>query len=300
MALPAATVTHMHVCPKTTGTVPHIGGPIVTGSPNVLIGNLPAARIGDSVVCVGPPDKITQGSTGVFINGKGAARLGDATAHGGKITVGNPTVLIGDSAEVPEAIPYFPASKDKGQSLDKIQNMLPLVLKNSRSASEALGKAGMVQAKSRLGLKTDERYIDRYHGPDDISQEINGGLVEIEAKGNNKNSTAVAVNSRGDKQSSKKKNKRRAELLTRSKLKKIDIPSNRQGGPYTQDEINLWKEIKLDKGNKRHLSTHTNTKTGQVRVFERDEEGNIFETLDDFKIDYFDKLKQSIEEFFKQ
>ena len=35
MGKPAATIGHMHVCPKTTGTVPHVGGPVVIGSTNV-------------------------------------------------------------------------------------------------------------------------------------------------------------------------------------------------------------------------------------------------------------------------
>jgi uncharacterized Zn-binding protein involved in type VI secretion len=65
------------------------------GSPNVLIGSLPAARKGDKLICVGPPDTINAGSSSVKINGKPAARLGDGTAHGGIIVVGNPTVLIG-------------------------------------------------------------------------------------------------------------------------------------------------------------------------------------------------------------
>ncbi|MGV2871615.1 PAAR domain-containing protein [Colwellia sp. E150_009] len=98
MGMPASTITHMHVCPKVnpgTPPIPHVGGPIVAGSPNVLIGSLPAARKGDKLVCVGPPDTITGGSSTVKINGKPAARLGDGTAHGGSIVVGNPTVLIG-------------------------------------------------------------------------------------------------------------------------------------------------------------------------------------------------------------
>ncbi|MBJ7554744.1 PAAR domain-containing protein [Marinomonas spartinae] len=95
MGKPAATIGSMHVCPKTTGTVPHVGGPVAVGSPNVLIGGMPAARKGDMAVCVGPPDSINAGSGSVTINGKPAARLGDATSHGGKIVVGNPTVLIG-------------------------------------------------------------------------------------------------------------------------------------------------------------------------------------------------------------
>jgi hypothetical protein len=34
---------------------------------------------------------------GVFIGGKPAARMGDMCAHGGSITLGCPTVLIGES-----------------------------------------------------------------------------------------------------------------------------------------------------------------------------------------------------------
>jgi len=46
-------------------------------------------------VCVGPPDAIVRGSVTVLINGKPAARMGDQTAHGGVITLGMPTVMIG-------------------------------------------------------------------------------------------------------------------------------------------------------------------------------------------------------------
>ena len=68
------------------------------GCPTVLIGGLPAARATDTAVCVGPPDMILKGSLGVFIGGLPAARMGDPTSHGGIITVGFPTVLIGDIA----------------------------------------------------------------------------------------------------------------------------------------------------------------------------------------------------------
>ncbi|WP_250460699.1 PAAR domain-containing protein [Microbulbifer litoralis] len=79
-----------------TGTVPHVGGPIVSpGGPTVLIGSMPSATVGSTCTCVGPPDTIAMGSTTVMIQGKPAARMGDSTAHGGKIVVGCPTVLIG-------------------------------------------------------------------------------------------------------------------------------------------------------------------------------------------------------------
>ncbi len=86
----------MHVCPMVTGTVPHVGGPVMPpGEPTVLIAGMPAARVGDMATCTGPPDTIVVGSGTVFIGGMPAARLGDQTAHGGSILMGEPTVLIG-------------------------------------------------------------------------------------------------------------------------------------------------------------------------------------------------------------
>jgi len=93
---PAARVTDMHVCPMTTGPVPHVGGPISgPGVATVLIGGMPAATVGDMLVCTGPPDVIIKGSATVLIGGKPAARMGDMTAHGGSIVLGLPTVMIG-------------------------------------------------------------------------------------------------------------------------------------------------------------------------------------------------------------
>ena len=95
----AARVMDMHVCPmQTPGTppIPHVGGPITgPGVATVLIGNMPAATVGDMCTCVGPPDSIIKGSATVLIGGKPAARMGDSTVHGGTITVGFPTVMIG-------------------------------------------------------------------------------------------------------------------------------------------------------------------------------------------------------------
>jgi uncharacterized Zn-binding protein involved in type VI secretion len=96
MGQPAARITDLHVCPMVNpGPVPHVGGPVTMGEPTVLIGNMPAARVGDMAVCVGPPDTIVKGSATVMIGNMPAARLGDSTAHGGVIVAGYPTVLIG-------------------------------------------------------------------------------------------------------------------------------------------------------------------------------------------------------------
>lgn len=98
MSMPAARLTDMHVCPMVTGLVPHVGGPIAgPGAPTVLIGGLPAARIGDACVCVGPPDAIVKGSKSVLTMGMPQSRIGDNTVHGGVIVIGCPTVLVGDA-----------------------------------------------------------------------------------------------------------------------------------------------------------------------------------------------------------
>jgi uncharacterized Zn-binding protein involved in type VI secretion len=65
--LPAARVGDLHTCPLSTGPVPHVGGPIALGSVTVLIGGTPAARMGDMATCSGPPDTIALGCTTVLI-----------------------------------------------------------------------------------------------------------------------------------------------------------------------------------------------------------------------------------------
>jgi uncharacterized Zn-binding protein involved in type VI secretion len=96
---PAARITDMHTCPMVNpGPVPHVGGPVVKGQPNVLTAMMPQARVSDQCVCAGPPDIIVKGSATVLVGGLPAARLGDNTAHGGVIVSGAFNVLIGDSA----------------------------------------------------------------------------------------------------------------------------------------------------------------------------------------------------------
>jgi uncharacterized Zn-binding protein involved in type VI secretion len=92
----AARVGDPHLCPMITVLVPHVGGPILPpGCPTVLIGGMPAARVGDMATCTGPPDVIAKGSTTVLIGSMPAARMLDQTAHGGMIIMGLPTVVIG-------------------------------------------------------------------------------------------------------------------------------------------------------------------------------------------------------------
>ena len=94
---PAARVSDMHSCPMINeGGGPHVGGPILgPGMPTVLIGGLPAAVVGHSCTCTGPPHTAMMGSTTVLIGGKPALRMGDSTVHGGVIVGGFPSVMIG-------------------------------------------------------------------------------------------------------------------------------------------------------------------------------------------------------------
>jgi type VI secretion system secreted protein VgrG len=97
MGQPAARVTDMHTCPMVTGVVPHVGGPIIPPCQfNVLTCAMPQARITDMAICVGPIDMIIQGAFTVLVGGLPAARMGDMTVHGGVIVTGCFTVLIGD------------------------------------------------------------------------------------------------------------------------------------------------------------------------------------------------------------
>ena len=97
---PAATVGSNHTCPMCSGTIPHIGGPITQGEPNILFNSKPAATMGSICTCVGPPDMVVQGNPTVLLNGKPIACVGDMTAHGGVIVSGEANIMI--SSKTPE------------------------------------------------------------------------------------------------------------------------------------------------------------------------------------------------------
>ncbi|HLJ58024.1 MAG TPA: PAAR domain-containing protein [Chthonomonadaceae bacterium] len=69
-SMPAAVVGDMTVCPMFNGPQPHVGGPIIPPcSVTVLIGGRPAARVGDLAQCPGPPANIVMGEFTVIIGG---------------------------------------------------------------------------------------------------------------------------------------------------------------------------------------------------------------------------------------
>lgn len=77
--------------------------PIVSGSPDVWIDGLPAARVGDPLAPHAKPKhpphprQIAAGSTTVLVNGKPLALTGSAVDCGGVI-IGSGSVVVGDMA----------------------------------------------------------------------------------------------------------------------------------------------------------------------------------------------------------
>jgi uncharacterized Zn-binding protein involved in type VI secretion len=93
--MPAAFLGSMQVCPMFDGPVPHVGGPIIDGDATVLVNQMPAAYLGSMGTCVGPPCTVMLGAPTVLVSNMPAAYVGSTTDHGGAITVGAPTVLVG-------------------------------------------------------------------------------------------------------------------------------------------------------------------------------------------------------------
>ena len=88
-----------HGCPA----CPHPAvGPAIEGSPDVMVNNLPAVRVGDQGIhaacCNRNMWKASQGSSTVMVNNKAAHRESDPTEHCGgmgQTIAGSPTVMTG-------------------------------------------------------------------------------------------------------------------------------------------------------------------------------------------------------------
>lgn len=72
-----------HSCPLAAGPVPHVGGTVATGSTTVLINGYPAVRLGDTIVENGPPNTVITGAPTVLIDSGGAtAATSDGSSDG--------------------------------------------------------------------------------------------------------------------------------------------------------------------------------------------------------------------------
>lgn len=87
----AARLGDNHLCPQ------HLGKDIVANiAPTILIEGKPAARITSKMTCIGGPlDSVTIGEPTVLMMGLDAARMLDGTDHGGLVSEGAATVLVG-------------------------------------------------------------------------------------------------------------------------------------------------------------------------------------------------------------
>jgi len=207
--------------------------------------------------------------------------------------------------QTPALVGVITALGSHGKSLlrhpEAFLDDLKRALTHSRGETEALGELGMHQAKRRLGIETDPRYVNRYHGPDEIGRDTrqDGLMTEWETKAGPNDRVRVAEDKQRNRQGSKEKNRLRAEAMKKKEQQgKVGQPSNRQGGPYQEGEMEMWGEIERKRGNKQHLLVHTNTETGVVRTFEQINGGKIGKKLDEFKLENFEEAKAMIEEHF--
>ena len=68
----AAGGADIHACVTPFPVPPHGPGVVIDGSPTVMINNLPACRMGDTILePIGPPNKIVKGCPTVIIGNKG-------------------------------------------------------------------------------------------------------------------------------------------------------------------------------------------------------------------------------------
>jgi hypothetical protein len=66
----AASGADIHMCAVPSPVPPHGPGVVITGSVTVMINNLPACRMGDTILeAIGPPNTITKGEITVIIGG---------------------------------------------------------------------------------------------------------------------------------------------------------------------------------------------------------------------------------------
>ncbi len=96
-AKPVARVGDDHKCPKKTGSTPHVGGPVLKGSPISKVNGMAVARVGDDVKCNSGKDAIKQGVDAITMDGKPVAKVSSTSSHGGVIVKGSPNVYVGET-----------------------------------------------------------------------------------------------------------------------------------------------------------------------------------------------------------
>jgi len=103
--LPASRIGDLHVCPMTTGPVPHVGGPFILGSPTVIVGEMPQSRVTDQLTCVGPPDVAVMGCETVLVGAAGGGGAASAVvgvqAMGAQVPAQDPAAAAAAAGAAP-------------------------------------------------------------------------------------------------------------------------------------------------------------------------------------------------------
>jgi type VI secretion system secreted protein VgrG len=98
---------------------PHGAGVVIDGSPTVLINNLPACRMGDTILeAFGPPDKILRGEVTVIIGDAGGGSGGDGGGGG----AGAAAAAAGAGAAGSATEAAAEAEKKRQEMLDRIRD----------------------------------------------------------------------------------------------------------------------------------------------------------------------------------
>jgi uncharacterized Zn-binding protein involved in type VI secretion len=105
--MPASRIGDMHVCPMVTGVVPHVGGPFILGSPTVIVGFMPQSRVTDQLICVGPPDVAVMGVETVLVGMAGAGGAAGAAAGIGAMGVPVPVISPSAPAGTPQSVMQY-------------------------------------------------------------------------------------------------------------------------------------------------------------------------------------------------
>jgi uncharacterized Zn-binding protein involved in type VI secretion len=191
--MPAARIGDMHVCPMLNPgmpPVPHIGGPIALGSLTVMIGGMPAARLGDMAVCNGPPATIVLGCPTVLI--------GDAGGGGGSAEAdsGQTTTVPESENEVKLKSPKLltPPTVLKSTAVDKqkLSKQISAGLSHMTAGEKIITPEGIV-------IQSTGKYVRIEAGPSKIYVDPSGGVtiesdqVNIQSSGD-LNLSAMNVN----------------------------------------------------------------------------------------------------------
>ncbi|SNR14445.1 PAAR domain-containing protein [Tenacibaculum jejuense] len=145
MAKMIVTVGDTHSCPMVSGTVPHVGGTVISGCTTVLLNDSPVARMGDKVLCTGTGmiATIIQGDANVLVGGKPIAYVGCMTSHGGFLTSGQANALI--TGNKPTKIVTMPVEDIDFPNIDTKNKVLAYLAGHGSKLNEAIVNQALIK-----------------------------------------------------------------------------------------------------------------------------------------------------------